>query len=107
MPRTFQINAVAFQEGDGSWVIQGIERDIVAYCHDVTELPHVFTRAVLENAIITEHLGRKPLEGIKPAPAKYREMFEQARTVVTAADFDGDDHPIKPKVSVRLAQATA
>lgn len=73
----FQINAIAFREGD-AWVIQGIEYDIVAHAYDVTKLPHAFMRAVIENMIITEHLGRKPLEGIKPAPEHFRSLYEEA-----------------------------
>lgn len=73
----FQINAAAFKEGD-AWVIQGIEYDIVAHAYDVTALPHAFMRAVVENMMITEHLGRKPLAGIKPAPDRFRTLFEDA-----------------------------
>jgi hypothetical protein len=75
----FHINAVAFKESE-AWVVQGIEYDIVARCYDVTKLPQAFTRAVLENICITQHLGRRALEGIKPAPAHFKEMYEHAET---------------------------
>ena len=92
-----QINAVAFQEGD-AWVIQGIEYDIVAHAHDVKALPDAFTRAVIENICITEHLGREPLQGIKPAPDRFRELYERAEVEVRST------HPLDgPSVAVRLS----
>jgi hypothetical protein len=97
----FQISAVAFKEGD-AWVVQGIEHDIVAHAYDLTKLPQAFMQAVVENVCITKHLGRKPLEGIRAAPARYREMFEMA---------DMEVRPIKPidgpDVSMRVFEATA
>jgi hypothetical protein len=100
MPTTseFQINAIAFKEGD-AWIVQGVEYDIVAHAYDVAKLPYAFARAVLENIIITEHLGRKPLEGIKPAPSRFREMYEHAETEMRSI------RPLDraPNVSVRLA----
>ena len=77
--KQFRINAVAFKEGD-AWVVQGIEYDIVAHAYDVTKLPQAFLRAVVENMIITQHLGRAPFEGIKAAPERFRSMFEEAET---------------------------
>jgi hypothetical protein len=79
MLEQLQINAVAFKEGD-AWVVQGIEYDIVAHAHDVAKLPYAFARAVLENIVITEQLGRRALQGIKPAPAHFHEMYELAET---------------------------
>jgi hypothetical protein len=77
------ISAVAFREGD-VWVVQGIEYDIAAHADDVSKLPHAFMRAVIENASISQHLGREPLAGIKPAPAHFRRMFDKAVTEVRA-----------------------
>ena len=83
------IRAVAWQEGE-QWVVQGIEYDIVAHAPDVTALPKAFMTAVVENAAISAHLGRKPLEGIKAAPQKYRDLYERAETVL------GTVHKPKP-----------
>jgi hypothetical protein len=93
-----QINAIAFKEGE-AWIVQGIEYDIVAHAYDVAKLPYAFARAVLENIVITEHLGRQPLQGINPAPARFREMYEHAETEM---------RPVRvidriPTVAVRLA----
>ena len=35
-------------------------------------------RAVVDNMIITRHLGIAPFEGIKPAAERFRSMFEKA-----------------------------
>jgi hypothetical protein len=81
VPEKVHINAIAYEE-DGAWIAQGIEYDIVAYAHDVLQLPDAFARAVVENMGITKHLGRQPLEGVKPAPPRFREMFERATVEV-------------------------
>lgn len=97
--KRIQVNAVAFKEGD-AWVAQGVEYDIVAHAHEFVDLHDAFTRAVLENICITEHLGRKPLAGIDAAPQRFHEMFDEARVELT---------PTRPKkrsvadVKVRVA----
>jgi len=102
MSETVTINAVAFQEGN-AWVIQGIEYDIVAHTYDVQKVPEAFTRAVLENVAITEHLGRKPLEGIKRAPERFREMYEKAHVEMRQLRSP-NPAMTAPEVSVRLAE---
>jgi hypothetical protein len=94
-----RLHAVAFREGD-AWVIQGIEYDIVAHAYDVMMVPDTFMRAVMENVLVTTRLGRKPLEGINPAPAHFRTMFDEADGV--------EMRPIKkpqewPDLEVRVA----
>jgi hypothetical protein len=93
-----RISAVAFKEGD-AWVVQGIEYDNVAHADDVRAIPHAFMRAVMENIVITEHLGRRPLEGIRPAPHRFKELFETATTEMRATKRDAR----APDISVRLA----
>lgn len=95
--KAISLNAIAYREG-GAWIIQGIEYDIVAFANDVSELPLAFAQAVAENACITEHLGRAPLEGIKPAPDRFREMFASASVEMKAT------HPPQgAEIAVRLA----
>jgi hypothetical protein len=104
MKNTININAVAWQEGQG-WVIQGIEHDIVAHAPDVASLPDAFMRAVVENVAITIHLGREPLQGVGPAPARFRKMFETARTAVhSVTEPPRFDHLPAPKVNIRVAE---
>ena len=93
----FRINAVAFKEGD-ALIVQGIEYDIVAHAYDVTKLPQAFMRAVVDNMIITRHLGRAPFEGIKPAPERFRSMFEKADTEMRPLNKSED----WPDVAVRV-----
>lgn len=100
MSDKIRINAVAFQDGD-AWIAQGIEYDIVALAHDVRDLPDAFSRAVMENICITEHLGRAPLQGIKAAPEHFRQLFENAVAEVRPVRHRGKG----PSVSVRLATA--
>jgi len=82
MSDTRTINAIVFKEGD-LWIIQGIELDIVARAANVADAPEAFMRAVADNAVITEELGREPLAGIKPAPERFRLMFERAKTALS------------------------
>jgi hypothetical protein len=95
-----RINAVAYEEGD-AWVAQGIEYDIVAHASDIRDLPDAFMRAVMENICVTEHLGRKPLQGIQPAPAHFRTLFESAATEMRPVT----QRTGRPDVAVRLAPA--
>ncbi|MHB0987013.1 MAG: hypothetical protein ACYC0C_08440 [Devosia sp.] len=87
-------------------MIQGIEYDIVAHSEDVRNLPNVFLRAVIENALITEHLGRKPLEGIKAAPQRFRDMFERAQVEMRPTKAASHKRH-SPDVAVRLAAEMA
>jgi hypothetical protein len=95
------INAVAFREGD-IWVIQGIEYDIVAHADDVAKLTHAFTRAVLANIAVGKQLGKTALEGIGPAPARFREVFELAEFEIRPVHVSRHGGP---SVAVRLIPA--
>lgn len=97
MENVIIINAIAFREGE-SWIAQGIEYDIVAQASDVISLPDAFGRAVMENILITDHLGRKPLEGIKSAPLHFHEMYKTAKVEVRATNQTGST-----EVAVRVA----
>lgn len=99
------INAIAFKEGD-VWVVQGIEYDITTHVYDVSEVPDAFMKAVFENACITLQLGRKPLEGIKPAPLKYKAMYESASTTMgTVKKPEGAI--MSPEIDIRLLKSAA
>lgn len=100
------IRAVAFQEGD-AWVVQGIEYDIAAHAWEPADLPAAFMRAVVDTVMITESLGRRALEGIKPAPDRFREMFDSARAQVVATDSVTPARLPVGGVNIRLATASA
>ncbi len=77
-----QINAVAFRSDEGAWIVQGIEHDISTFAHDVLDIPTAFERTIMEYVCITTSLGRKPLEGIKAAPERFKAMFDAAENKV-------------------------
>lgn len=75
------IRAVAFRQGD-VWVIQGVDYDIVAQTKDPLDAPGAFLRAVIATAAVNAEHGRMGLDSIQAAPARFREMFQQARKAV-------------------------
>jgi hypothetical protein len=97
------IRAVAFEEG-GVWVVQGIEYDICAHAKDPAGVPNAFQRALAENICITQHLGRKPLQGIKRAPAHFEEMFDRAEAKVSAVKESGLPNLPIAAMDIRLAE---
>lgn len=101
MAQRLAVRGVAFQEG-GSWIVQGIDYDISAHADSMSELEQAFTRAILESCLITQHLGRKPLEGIKPAPHRFRELFEAAEVELKAVRRDPRQKMAAPSVKLRL-----
>ncbi|MES1197370.1 MAG: hypothetical protein ABUL55_01985 [Pseudomonadota bacterium] len=106
MSNTHIINAIAFQQGD-VWIIQGVELDIVARATNVADAPQAFLRAILQNAIISEELGKRPLEGIKPAPERFRRMFEEAKTALSPVDEATLPSLPIDRVKIRLAAEAA
>ena len=108
MGNMISVRAIAFQQGGekGPWLAQGLEYDIVVHAERLEAIPNAFMRAVLENIIITEHLGREPLEGIKAAPAHFHAMFESADMEMKSlkrfsASFQ--EQTVLPDISVRVA----
>lgn len=71
MDRHLTINAVAFPQG-ATWVVQGIEYDIVAEASSPSKIGEAFVRAVVENVCISQELGKEPLAGIGRAPDLYQ-----------------------------------
>ena len=106
MDSVMHLNAVAFEE-DGVWIVQGIEYDIATFTHDIDNIPEAFMKTVMEYVCISAELGRQPLQGIKPAPQRFRDMFERSRSRVSAVEEQV--HPVarmtRPIVDIRLAAA--
>jgi hypothetical protein len=75
-----KLSAVAFESEPGIWIVQGIEHDISTFVDKVQDIPEAFERTVMEYVFMTCSLGRQPLQGIKPAPEKFKKMFESARS---------------------------
>jgi hypothetical protein len=58
----------------------------------------------MDNVCITEYLGRKPLEGIGPAPAHFRELFDQATWEMRAVKQSPEECFVRPEVAVRVLE---
>jgi hypothetical protein len=73
-----RLTAVAYQT-DGVWIVQGIEYDIRARATNKDDAPSAFLRAVQERIALNSHLGKEPLAGVRAAPTRFVEMFENAQ----------------------------
>lgn len=82
-----QISAVAYKH-DGLWIVQAIEYDIRARAYEREAVVPALITAIQERVALNEHMGRKRLEGIKAAPAKFSAMFKAA-VDKTVAKNDG------------------
>lgn len=98
MRKLLKIKAVAYQE-DGAWIAQGVDYDIVAHAYDVLDLADAFARAVVENIMISEHLGRDPRKSLPRAPHEFRLMYEESLVEMKPLGGHGAD------VRLRVAQA--
>lgn len=83
MPTSFptapiEIDVVAYQDACGIWVGQCIQYDIAAHAKTFSGLLKAIERTVAANICINQKLGRKGLEGIPPAPEKFRKRLDQA-----------------------------
>lgn len=81
------VNAVVFEK-DGIWIAQCLEFNFVSCSDTLEELPEGLLRQMLAQIEADAELGQKPFANFGPAPAKYWEMFEQAKSRTA---------PIKPK----------
>jgi hypothetical protein len=70
------IRAVAYWT-DGLWIVQALEYDIRARAYERDEAPRALIKAFKERRALNKHLGRKGLEGIRPAPPEYEAMFNR------------------------------
>ena len=100
------ISAIAFQEGD-VWVVQGIEYDIVTHASNPAEIPDALMKALVENVCITQQLGREPLAGIKPAPQRFKDMFDIAVAQVRSIKREISAQAPIGELDIRLANAAA
>lgn len=98
MQKMLKIKAVAYQE-DGAWIAQGVDYDIVAHSQDVLDLADAFARAVVENIMISEHMGKDPRKTLPRAPKEFRLMYESGQMEMKPLGHLGAD------VRLRVAQA--
>ncbi len=83
------ISAVAFHD-EGVWIAQCVEYDICVSAETLPQLRKTFEHAVVANVHVNMKLGRSGLDGIPPAPPKFRDLFNNADTRL---------HPIKQEPS--------
>ena len=77
---SLEVNVLAFREGE-LWVAQCIEYDISARSDTLPKAMTAFRRAFAANLAVNRELGRKALDGVPPAPLRFRQMFETAKSV--------------------------
>ena len=75
MSDKIKFHVIAYQEADVR-LAQGVEYDILARADSFDLLPTAFSEAVAKTVAIGAPFDREPLEGIKPAPAKFKAMLD-------------------------------
>lgn len=75
MSDKIKFHVIAYQEAD-VWLAQGVEYDILARADSFDLLPKAFSEAVAKTVAIGAAFDREPLEGIKPAPAKFKATLD-------------------------------
>jgi hypothetical protein len=75
------VNVLAFREGE-FWVAQCIEFDIAARSDTLEKAMQAFGRVFTANLVVNDQLGRKALDGIPPAPTRFKHMFDSAKSVL-------------------------
>jgi len=77
MKNKFAIKVLIFRE-EGYWIAQCLEYDILSQATTLKEVIQKLRMNILANAIICKHFGREPLQGLKPAPRKFWDMYKKA-----------------------------
>jgi hypothetical protein len=108
-PTRGKIDVVAFESREGIWIAQGIQHDIVAQAKSVAAIRTAFSRQLAANFVLNARLGRKGLEGIPPAPEKFKRMFEAAREELRPLSRPAyekvDAKPVREEIDIRVAEA--
>jgi len=77
------LRVVVFQEGE--WVFaQCLEHDIAAQAKTLEDCLHEFERLVVGHIAIAVENGLEPFQGLKSAPARFWQWFEQSKISLTA-----------------------
>ena len=81
---------VVIYKDEGLWIAQALEHDICAQAED---LKTVRTRLQLTAHAERQHAeanGKKPFDGIDPAPKHFHDMWDQASAFNDATSKDDD-----------------
>jgi hypothetical protein len=68
---------VVYRSGD-TWFAQCIEYDISAFAPSMGDVFKAFERAIAANLCVNLDLGASALDGIPPAPDRFKRMWESA-----------------------------
>ena len=103
-----KVSVVAFQDREsGMWFAQGLQYDIAVQARTPDDLWPAFHDAFMANVQISVDLGRKPLEGIEPAPQEYWEMFRMSKSRIWRRDTPTIRRLIHRRPEFRLATPAA
>ncbi len=100
-----KIDVVAFMDHDGRWVAQGIQYDIAASAKSPSGLRKAFIRTLSANLVMNAKLGREGLDGIPPAPERFRALFEEAEEQLVSVSHETETRRIPDKIDMRLVEA--
>ena len=90
---SYKVNVVAY-EADGVWFAQCVEFDISAWAHRVDELHDALLKELTATCAVNQHLGRPGLDGIPPAPDRFRLMWEAAAYDLTPRRHAAQARPV-------------
>lgn len=76
-PSAYSVSAILFEEG-GWWSAQCLEYDIATQAKTLSDLLYEIERVLVSHLCIAEELGRKPFEGLAPAPQKFWDLYQKS-----------------------------
>jgi hypothetical protein len=100
-----KIDVVAFMDRDGNWIAQGIQYDIAARAPSPLGLREAFQRQLLANLALNARLGREGLDGVPPAPDRFRALFEAAKEQLISVSPPAASRRGREEIDMRLAEA--
>jgi hypothetical protein len=78
-------SAVVYPEGD-VYIAQCLEYDIASQGKTITQANERLVRNIAANLCVCVESGKKPFEGVPPAPRQFWEMFENATLEVSSPE---------------------
>jgi hypothetical protein len=99
-----EIDVIAFETSDGTWIAQGVQHDIVARAKSATALRDAFRRQISANMELNKKFGRNGLEGIPPAPEKFKRLFDEAKERMSPTVAPPESY-LAPGENIRITEA--
>jgi hypothetical protein len=79
----FKVNVLLLRE-DNAWVAQCLDFDISAHGRSIHDAKSAFGRVFIGQILLDIQHGRKPLQDVPKAPARYRTLFNHAERLKDA-----------------------